>query len=1657
MSVFEITIQRKVADYYPIVAKYSSRPDEPVEFLPVWSEGKLRLSQTDHDHLFSLIGQPREYGTYLGQLLFKDSIGNAFASARARSPECLRLLLFLETKESELQTLRWERLCARGDGNEWNFLRCDQRVPYSIYVPSLAARRFPPIGRYGLRALVLVASPENSEAYGLAAFDVEETVASVCASLGSVHCDVLADVDGALGLPTIGNLMTHLTKETYTFLHIVCHGRQREDVSLFLSDEHNQVTYVKGKELIEKLKDIEGLPHLTFLCTCESAKVDDDGAFGGFAGQLVRDLGMPAVVAMTEKITVRTAKRLVQAFYQRLIENGEVDLALDQATASVSSRDDVLVPALFSRLGGRPLFSDTLNRLLTPREIDNGLKRLKRLLEERAPVLIEEFDMQQKALRAEDNGVIEISSLNESARNKAQAALDELNKICGEVVGISFNAVALNKKVSQYDPRCPFPGLSPFTLQDKEFFCGREALVDSLKTKLEKSPFLVLVGPSGSGKSSLVLAGLVPALQKAQPNLKLIYIVLRSNPLQQLEDCLSEVKDLPFILVLEAFELLSTLSLAPEKQKEFIERLLEVVDSHQSQPKVVFTVRREFLTDSIHHNTLSNRQISVEKIEPMTAAELRLAMEQQAAKVGLKFEVGLSNTILDDIEEEPGSMPLLQHALNLLWQKRHGQWLINSEYQKFGGVKKAIASTADNFYEKLSEGEQARMKNIFIRLTRLDPDATTGKDSQDTRHRRVALSELVLAEGDPEKSLVQTQALVNNLAGDAVRLVRIEMSQEGSNHKIGSDVQEVVMAHKALIHDWSKLSQWLEENRSYYQRREKLSEDVRHWRKNKCRAEDLISQQKTLDAAKELGRLGFLNDAEAECVEKSQQAQLRKSRAYTIGVTGVAVLLAGVSVFACRQQKVAVEQKGIAEIGKQIAQLKEQSARASSWISEGKSAPGLMLSLGTLSQSVENDQYPPEVELNAQESVIDAVQRAREKNVLEGHENSVKAIAYDSKNDYIVTGGEDNSLKVWDAKTGKLLTARVKAHDDAIYTVVFSQDGKHLVSAGKDKTLNVWTIEPSDGDSLANRQTLDSIKLSLRNRIQGGHTQPIRAVAFSPEGDRFVSASDDQTLQLWNVKSGKPIGERMRGHTSIVWAVAISPDGTQIASGSVDRAIKVWDGKTGELTFTIPFAHEDSIFSIAFSPDSKRIVSGSGDRSIRVWDARTGAPIGFPLLGHDGKIYSVAFMPNNQTIVSTGSDRTIRFWHPETATETGKIVEAHSSLIWGLALMNNGKEMASVGSDKKIRLWDINNDLPLGQPQRTPHTKDILSIAISRDGDRIVSVGEDTKLMMWDVYTQKLLWKMQNVHDAPIQSVAFSPTEAKFVTASSDGTLKLWDATAQKNSIWRTKSNPSLTRNQRDIYTVAFAPDGKTVVSGGRDGKLRIWDVSTGDQKVEWIAANAKSPILSVAVSPDGKYIASAGADHIITLLDMHTGEVIQRFRGHTQDIWAIAFSPDGKLLVSGGKDDTLRLWQIEKGQQIGKELKGHTNDISTVAFSPTGKQIASGSFDKTIRLWDIQNIEQVKPYGPPLIGHLESIWSVQFMPDGKSIVSASADLTLRRWPSHWSQWSKMACERLENHQLMSDSQESANIDKDLAEISGAAKEACDRKFWQIKERVSMP
>ena len=882
MSTFEIAIQRKFEDAWPVVVKLRS-----TNGLTTHAEGTFEFSEEEFGQLIELQDEAEDYGILLGKRLFREEVRDALITARSKTPDCLRVLLSIEVdKKDRLKTLHWERLCAPVESGAWNYLALDRRLPFSQYIPTSVDRLFPPIGRRSLRALILVASPENVQQFRLAPFNVETTVAGVRSALGDIPCDVLANgVEGAIGAPTLDNLCEQLTnaQPPYTLLHIVCHGRLMTDgegdTVLYWATADNQVESVPGKELLKRLRlsgGKNGLPHLTFLSTCESADPRAEGALGGLAQRLVRDLAMPAVIAMTRKVSVETALALGQRFYHRLRESGEVDLALQEAAAGLGSRRDIVVPALFSRLGGQPLFSDRLEgRSLNDAEIDFGLAEFEALIQERAPhaeKLRESFDRQVQTLKSFRG------SESSTGLEQRQQSIKELNYLCEQVLEISFDALAaLDKEPPEYKAECPFPGLASFAgAEYHKFFFGRDELIKALQKELIKDNFLAVLGPSGSGKSSAVLAGLIPQLQQQEPALKLAYLTPSNEPLKRLEASLSSVSGESAIFVVDQFEELFTLCTDEDKRNGFIDRLLDLAQ----QQKVIVTLRTDFLGECTRYRKLSKRIEERQKlIGPMESAELGKAMKMQAGQVLLEFETGLSNAILAEVEGEPGAMPLLQYALQELWNRRRGRWLCYDEYNAIGGVQQAIATTASQFYNDLSPNEQQQVRHIFEQLTRVDEDFDPSKQDDrptDTR-RRVELNQITTATSD----LNQTRNLVAKLANARLVITR------------GNEVE---VAHEALILHWPLLQRWLTESRPRLKLQQQLYPTVKRWQENQDDGELLRGGLLQTVAEYLKDAPDAFNQDEKAFIQASQALPHRKPKFFTVLKAGFAVTVAVTAV-----------------------------------------------------------------------------------------------------------------------------------------------------------------------------------------------------------------------------------------------------------------------------------------------------------------------------------------------------------------------------------------------------------------------------------------------------------------------------------------------------------------------------------------------------------------------------------------------------------------------------------------------------------------------------------------------------------------------------------------------------------------------------------------
>ncbi|MDM8518875.1 CHAT domain-containing protein [Anaerolineales bacterium HSG6] len=1582
--MLEITLQRQTDDGYPVVVEESQLGT----FLPIRTESLLQLD------IESLNSQttPLAYGTILGQALFQGEIRDAFTRARSENQDGLRLLLAIE--DPDLKTLYWERLCTPVTGGRWQFLKLDQRVIFSLYLPSLTDLRFPPIGRRDLRALILTANPDGLDRYKLASFDEAATIASVQAALGDIPSTVLGGTGSAgtgsadilpAGLPTLDNLVAQLTAEDYSLLHIVAHGRyikSKGETAIYLANADNQVEPVPVTKLIDRLSHLQRLPHLTFLSTCESANPKAESGLGGFAQRLIRKLGMPAVVAMTEPVTIKSAGVLASEFYQRLRKHGHADLALTEATIRLAEAHDVTVPALYSRLGERPLFSEALDKILTNSEIEFGLERLDDLLTERAPVL--------KPKLAEQKTVLERtlqtaeSTLSPAAQSERQTALTEINSLCEEALEFSFNALALDETPPDYDARCPFPGLESF--RDSTFFFGRETLVNKLVAKLLPdedmgSNFLAVLGPSGSGKSSVILAGLVPALDYPY-----VRMVPSYDPMPQLAAALAELNEqhlpeLPTgergekhtseeevppqskiqnrqskidhaVLVVDQFEEIFTLCSDEEQRQQFFDTLLKLAHPEQRtaltplEIEVVITMRADFWGECASYPMLKEAmQANQELIGPMSSAELRSAMEQQARAVGLRFEADLSQTILDEVQGEPGAMPLLQHALLELWHRRHGRWIRAEEYRALGGIQQAIASSADQIYDEHTPAEQAHLREIFSRLTRLDVDS--GEGHRDTR-RRIQFDELLT---DPTETETIRQ-LVQRLA--SARLIVTSVNS-------ATGQQELEVTHEALIRHWPRLRHWLDEGRDMLRIREEVSHAAQAWDSAEGKAHEQIqhrgSRLEEVEQLAEQKRLR-LNEQEQRYLTACVGERTRSKRR-TQSVIGVLSVLLFIALMAGGFGWI---QRGMAQQEAENAQFQKNTAEAASTTALEERATAQSASTHAINQQnfaeAEKDNAQNQ-QATAQAASTDAIEQ---QSIAELQKTTAEAASADALNQQATAEAERNNAEQQLDRSNAL---RVAAQADDLLESNPLQAG--LVA------LASTTI--TETEAANNVMAPVPYNYPPIEKIMWGHERAIWSMAYHPDGTQFASASSDGTVKLWDTATGQLI-QTLENHTDTVWSMAYHPDGTQLASASSDGTVKLWDTATGQLIQTLE-NHTDTVWSVAYSPDGTQLASASQDKTIILWDLKTHKHI--DVLTHTSAVHCITYSPKGEQLAFALDDNSIILW--DVATEQPiRTLQGHTANIASLTYNSDGSQLASASYDQTIKLWDV----ATGEIIHTleGHTGSVLSIAYSMKSNQLISASDDRTIKVWDIMTGENIETLTGHRDA-VLSVAYHPDGNQLVSGALNGIIILWDR----------QSINTLTGHVNPVWSVAYHPDGHQLASTSDDKTIKLWDTMTG-QPINTLTGHTDA-VWSVAYHPDGHQLASGSADRSIKLWDMTTMQSIKTLTGHTETVYGVVYSPDGNQLASASNDHAIKLWDVATGQP-SFTLTGHTEAIYSVAYNPDGTQLASGSQDKTIRLWDVATGQN--SLALTLTGPTDMVFSVAYSPDGKQLASGLADGTIRLW-----------------------------------------------------------
>ena len=485
----------------------------------------------------------------------------------------------------------------------------------------------------------------------------------------------------------------------------------------------------------------------------------------------------------------------------------------------------------------------------------------------------------------------------------------------------------------------------------------------------------------------------------------------------------------------------------------------------------------------------------------------------------------------------------------------------------------------------------------------------------------------------------------------------------------------------------------------------------------------------------------------------------------------------------------------------------------------------------------------------------------------------------------------------------------------------------------------------------------------------------VNDVAVSPDGRRIAVASQeaDNLVQIFDADTGQPAGPPLRGHEKHVQSIAYSPDGDRIATASNDKTIRIWDAHTGQPIGAPLRGHEDVVNGVAYSPDGHRIATASNDKTIRIWDAHTGQPIGAPLR-EDVEMQSIAFSPDGHRLVSGDRNGLAQRWDLDTGQRLGEPLSTGQRAIGAtVAFSPDGQRIAVAGGiDSAVHLFDAQSGVPTGQ--LSGHTSTVNGVAFSRDGHTIATGSDDRTVRLWDAHTLQPLGQPLTGHQNAVGPIAFSPDGKRVVSGAMDDTVRVWD----------TLNGRPLTGHQDAVTRVAFSPDGKRIASASSDKTVRLWDAQT-HQSVGAPLTGHEDWILCVAFSPDGRRIASASIDKTVRIWDAVTLTPVGQPLRQDAPVNTVAFSPDGQLIATGSDDMTVRIWNADTLTPIGEPLK-HDASVYAVAFSPDSQRIATSSFDKTMRVWDAHTGDLL--VGP--VRHDYQDLQLAFRPDGRRIIAGS-------------------------------------------------------------------
>ncbi|AUG75452.1 hypothetical protein CFP65_0489 [Kitasatospora sp. MMS16-BH015] len=1194
------------------------------------------------------------------------------------------------------------------------------------------------------------------------------------------------------------------------------------------------------------------------------------------------------------------------------------------------------------------------------------------------------------------------------------------------------------------EPLCPYPGLQPFTADDTQFFFGRAELTAELLGKLalwsRVGGPVALVGLSGAGKSSLLRAGLLPAVRRgdfrtnAVGSWTQLFLTPGERPLAALATQLANLTDLPratvldqlrtdpsssatllhhtlhqlgvrpkvrhspLLLVVDQFEEVFTACQDDKERHAFITALCAAADrtvtGHTSTPPlVVLSIRADFYAHCLAYpglaRTLQDRQIPV---PPMTLDQLREAIEKPAEYAGLVLEEHLADTLLRDLRAgaasvggdfSAGALPLLAYALWLTWGRRTGRTLTMAGYSATGGIWDAVTKQAELTYSALAPDAQSAAKLLLLRMVRI------GENSEDTR-RRLRLSSLLTERAPAEQNAIA-------IARDALAKARL----------ITLDGGTAQLAHEALLRAWPRLRGWIETSRADLLVEQRLVEAAEAW-DHTGRDSGGLYRGAALELARDLterpGHEGSIASAgidsrpgqlAREFLAASLRADRRFRRLGTAVVTALVLLLVvslTAASLAVRAQQEALRHQHIASAWALFGQA--DSARGNS--------PQLALQLGIAADQLD---HSPQSSANLLRTLITPYS-----STLAGHQATVSHLGFAPGGRLLATASQDGTVLLWDTsdpnhpqQTGTPLSA--DAH--GVFAPAFSPDGHIMAIGGADDSIVLWDI--STPGSPLHLSTLST------------GSKGIFAVTFSPDGRTLAVGSGDATVRLWDLIHPRTphLRSTLPGHTGSVTTISCRSDGRLLAAGSTDATVVLWDLDDSAQPHQLgpPFEASSGWDALLFLPDGRTLAgagsTASAGSAVFLWDVRDPRRprvlSRLPAWGSTAPVYALAFSADRLDVGA--ADHTTSTWDvtdPSRPRQTAATGTAGGS-SWSSAVAfssqpdQQGHQMdlvATGSADNTVILWNRNGPgarFPLLAHLPTPG-RAVNAITLSPDRRTLASGEADGTISLWDIGDRLHPTEIASGlagHTRAVDTIAFSANGRLLATGSQDASVVLWNTSDPKKPIPITR----FTANFGGVYGLAFRSTGDILATVGADGTAMLWDTSEPSltQELGQPLARQRYPVDAVAFTADGGTMVTGSTDSSVVLWDTRNPAApryLKTLNGHTDAVVALTFSHDGRTLATGSKDATVMLWDTSVpalAHQVGLPLTNHRGWVKGLAFSPDDHTLVSGSSDQSTIIWDVTTPAQ--PYALAGLGQRgDATTSVALTPDGRTLLTGSAD-----------------------------------------------------------------